>query len=86
MNALPPGSILIPGNPLGSLTMLEYECPYCGSRQPSPRQRYALSERDGHLEWAVGELERLRNILKMIAEMPASTHAIDAELCREALS
>lgn len=50
------------------------------------RQRYALSERDGHLEWAVGEIERLRNILKMIAEMPASTHAIDAELCREALS
>lgn len=36
-------------------------------------------------EAAAEEIERLRGVLRLIAEMPASTHAIDAELCREAL-
>lgn len=29
------------------------------------------------------QLDDARRILKMIAEMPASTHSVDAELCEE---
>lgn len=35
---------------------------------------------------AADEIERLRRIMAMIVEMPASTHAIDQDLCREALA